>query len=545
MMLRPILVIAIFMFALISHAQTWTSELMNKNTGNFYSDKIIQNFSFAGYHRGEKEIPLMEANVIDVSKAPYKADNTGKKDATASIQKAIDAAGKKGGVVYLPAGTYLVSAGMNDYCLLIESNHVVLRGDGAGKTFICNTSTSMRSKAIIKVSNGQSWSTEGSKQWIVKDLMTATTMIPVKNAKAFEIGDLVILRNSIDNNWIEEHGMLEYWKDGGPSLKGLQYCREVMAVNLTTNELTIDIPIRYALKTAHAAAVHKAAAMVSEVGIESLSIGNKQNTTEGDWSDETYNTPGNGSYDCHDSWAILVENAVNCWINKVSSYQPTGNTSTAHLLSNGIRLSQTKNVSILNCVFGRPQFGGGGGNGYMYRISGNENLLQNCTADFNRHGFVLSGMAASGNVFHRCIDRNTGSQTSLTGYSKTSGSGSDHHMHFSHSNLFDSCTVDNSFLAAGWRKWGGGTIHGLTAAHTVYWNTISNGNQKFAIETQQGRYGYVVGTSGNKQAVRTTAWMEGTESITDPVDHVEGIGKGATLFPQSLYTHQLKERKQH
>jgi len=61
-------------------------------------------------------------------------------------------------------------------------------------------------------------------------------------------------------------------------------------------------------------------------------------------------------------------------------------------------------------------------------------------------------------------------------YEKTSGGGSDHHIHFSQSNLFDQCIVENSFFAAGWRKWGGGTIHGLTAMHSVYWNLTINLN---------------------------------------------------------------------
>ena len=52
---------------------------------------------------------------INVTQAPYNADNTGTNDATAAINKALSDAGKaslypNGAVVYLPVGTYLTSA---------------------------------------------------------------------------------------------------------------------------------------------------------------------------------------------------------------------------------------------------------------------------------------------------------------------------------------------------------------------------------------------------------------------------------------------------
>ena len=45
-------------FGFITKAQTWRSKLYPSTwsadaLGNFYTDKLIQNFSYAGYHRGE------------------------------------------------------------------------------------------------------------------------------------------------------------------------------------------------------------------------------------------------------------------------------------------------------------------------------------------------------------------------------------------------------------------------------------------------------------------------------------------------------------
>lgn len=50
-----------------------------------------------------------DAGVVNVAKSPYNADTTGKTDATAAIQKAIDDANNGNKIIYLPNGTYTVS----------------------------------------------------------------------------------------------------------------------------------------------------------------------------------------------------------------------------------------------------------------------------------------------------------------------------------------------------------------------------------------------------------------------------------------------------
>jgi hypothetical protein len=52
------------------------------------------------------------AGYLDVTQAPYDIDNTGAKDATTELQQAINDAESAGTGVYLPAGTYLITAPM-------------------------------------------------------------------------------------------------------------------------------------------------------------------------------------------------------------------------------------------------------------------------------------------------------------------------------------------------------------------------------------------------------------------------------------------------
>ena len=532
-----------------SHA--WRSSLYPNNwtppaQDSFYSAKFLQDFSTAGYHRGDIPLPTVGGLVLDVTKAPFLADATGKTDASAAIQKAIDSAGKVGGgVVFLPAGTFTVSVkGAANQALTISKSNTVLRGAGTGATFLRNTTTAMRSKAVIRVApaSGSSWSTVPTSRTLVStDLPSPTTIIPVASTSLFKVGDWVVVRQKMTEAWITEHKETE-WTGSASQFTGPVYLRQILSIDATAKTLRIDAPIRYALLKRDTAMVYLAPPMLEEVGIERLSMGNLQSPIDSGWGEEDYGTVGNGSYDAHDSWLVRYDRVRNGWIRAVDTYRDSGNTTTAHLLSNGFQLNQTRGVTVDSCHLQRPQYGGGGGNGYMMRITGNENLVKDSRSTHSRHGFVLSHMLASGNVFFRVYDKDGGMQTGSTGSEKTSGRGNDHHMHFSHSNLFDNCTAENSNFQAAYRPYGTAPKHNLTAAHSVYWNTQGIGNDLWVIHTQQSRYGYAIGTRGSVPEVRTNETIAGSAVKTDPVDHVEGETLGASLVPPSLYVDQLGRR---
>lgn len=522
----------------------WRSELYPENwqrpdeTASFYNDKLIQDFSYAGYMRGEEAIPTVTGPVFDAV-ATYGADATGTNDSTVAIQNAIDAAeAAGGGVVLLPAGTYKVSPqGANGYSLRISKSNVVLRGAGSASTFLFNTQPVMRGKSVIEVSPTST--TTGSAVLLTADLTGPTRRIPVATPNSFAVGDVVRLEWSFTDDWIAENGQTAYWSATSKPAAA-EYLREVTAVDQEQGWIEIDVPTRYTMKTRDGALVRKLTGLLSGAGVEALSIGNAQHpgTT---WGENDYNVSGTAAFDVHGSWLLEMRNLRDCWASDVKSYQPPGNTTTAHMLSNGVSLNDSMRVTIKDCWMGRPQYGGGGGNGYMYRIQqSNDCLVQSCTADLSRHGFVISHAGTSGNVFLQCDDRNTKQAIgSGTPYS-TGGSGSDNHMHFSHSNLWDSCHAHNSFYTAHHRRTSGTVPHGLTSAHAVYWNTTGSGSYTDIVRSDQGRYGYVIGTSGSRFGVSTTS--AATNTGTAPVDHTEGIGDGATLYPASLYLDQLERR---
>jgi hypothetical protein len=522
-------------------AAPWRSELypaswVPPTNRSFAVDKLIQDFSYAGYHRGEEPIPSPAGPLFNVT--AYGADPTGTADSTAAIQAAINAAGAVGGgVVLLPQGTFKLSrpAGSNAV-LCISKNGVILRGSGPDKTFLVNTSTVMRSASVILVKAPNL--SEPLAVYLTEDLPSPTRRLPVTDASLFVPGDRIELRWEFTEAWVAEHNQQQWWNQTNGYPSPAAYQREVTAVNTVEDWIEVDIPTRYTVKTRDNAAVYWRRNWLSESGIENLSIGNVQHPGS-EWGETDYTNTTASAYDVHGSFLINIERAQDCWVSNVHSFQPGGNSFTCHMLSNGIRLYRAFRTTVRDCAMRRPEYGGAGGNGYMFCLqTSSDCLVENCTADFSRHGFVIASAGCSGNVFHRCTDRTSNHATGDSGsYLTSGGDGSDCHMHFSHSCLWDQCHAHNSFWESRHR---GHTInHGLTSAHGVYWNTTGSGTTypDKLIVSGQGDYGYVIGTSGDVNAVQTTVWGN-----TQPEDHIEGVGLGATLFPPSLYLDQLARR---
>lgn len=554
-------------------AQTaWRSSLYpatgyNPAAANLDTDKVIQDFSYAGYRRGEAVLPARSGPVIDVTAAPYRADSTGAADATAAIQAAIDAAEALpgGGVVFLPAGTYRLSvdvaAGRNQ-ALLIDRSNIVLRGAGVGKTFLLNTTTTLRttaspaSKAILRVSgpwNARFIGPGSPEVALSRDLVNMTAVIPVVSTAGFAPGDTVSVRADLTDAWINERAEPRWLGFASNLGSQLAFRRTVVSVDASASTVTVDVPVRFSLKLRDNARLARlTSAPVSEVGLEDFSIGNVQHPGTV-WGTDDDVIPGTPGYEVSDSQLIVYERVRDSWIRRVQTYQPAGNTTTAHLLSNGILLRDSTHVTVDSCVFQRPQYGGAGGNGYMYTTERSQECLYiNSEARFSRHGFSYKGPGTSGNVMHACVDGDTGLATGAVGAAgyPTTGISSDHHMWFSLANLTDSSTADGSWFEAVYRNSGGDPIHGVTSTHSVFWNTLGTGRitsrmpatTTWVVRSDQGGHGYVIGTRGVRTAVVTTQSTSATSGQSGPVDHVEGVGQGDSLVPASLFLDQRATR---
>jgi hypothetical protein len=513
---------------LLINAQSWKSSLYPENwypgfkneTGQFLHD-----FSYAGYHAGEKNIPFITNNIIDVTLPPFNADSTGINDATSVIQAAIDSAGKiGGGVVYLPTGTYKISVG-SQCALWIKYSNVILRGAGSDKTFVLNTQQNIRQKHIILVkpaSGGDWYSPETTANKFTSDIKNQDSTVIIDDVSNYSVGDWVVITTDVTAGFIADHKMTGLWNS---TLPGVAFYRQIKSINESTGKITLDAPVKYYLKTRDNARMYKVNKHLEEVGIENLSLGSVQNITAG-MADMDYNVSTTGAYQVHASQVISFYYTVNSWMKNVSTYKPSSNSGNFHINSNGLLLEKSRYITIDSCFFGFSQYEGEGGNGYMYTLRSNDCLIKNSIGDNGRHNFDFKSMFSSGNVILRC----TGKDPRFA---------SDFHMHLSISNLIDNYTVNGDLLEAAYRPYG--TIqHGQTTTESVFWNTYGikgQGGSSTIIKSQQWGFGYIIGTQGTVTGVSTPGGNN-----TEPIDFKEGIGKGATLEPASLYEDQLKKR---
>src|SRR5689334_7709766 len=68
--------------------------------------------ALAGRVSAENVVFPADSGVVDLTKAPYGAKGDGRTDCTAALQRALNEHTGRGTVLYLPNGTYLVSASL-------------------------------------------------------------------------------------------------------------------------------------------------------------------------------------------------------------------------------------------------------------------------------------------------------------------------------------------------------------------------------------------------------------------------------------------------
>jgi hypothetical protein len=516
----------------INDGTTWRSSLYPTNWTPTFKDssgRFLQDFSYAGYKLGNSAPPSNPGSrYVDVTQAPYNADKTGNTDTTNAIQNAINFVGQNGGgVVYFPAGTYRVKPqpgtglnGTKNQALFIGFSNVVLRGAGPTSTFIFNDAAFMRDKRVIMFAPLEamySWRSqaEDNRVNITTDLLNPTNVIPVSSTTGYSVGNLIIIRTDLTSAFLSEHGMTGYWT----SATGQIYVRRITAIS--GNNLTVDIPVRYPIKLRDNARVYKLSrTSLQNIGVENLSIGMRETTKTG-FGEEDYNVSGTAAYDLHRSTAILINHAVDGWVTNVRSYRPVQNTiSGSHLHSNGIYLLNARSITISNTNMGHTQYNGAGGNGYVYRIEGSDNLIREATGINSRHNFLIQEMFAHGNVVYNSI-------------SIDEDFPSDFHRYLSVANLVDTMTLDGTR----WDAFNRETFSenaGHTATQSVFWN-VRPGAKGCQIRSEQFGVGYIIGTNCNIDVTGTT--------LDAPNDFVEGLGAADNLLPRSLYIDQLSRRR--
>ncbi|MCZ7649486.1 MAG: glycoside hydrolase family 55 protein [Planctomycetota bacterium] len=127
-------------------------------------------------------IPNNRTNLIDVTKAPFNADNTGQADAQPAIMQALAKAGEND-VVYLPAGTYRVNGPV-----AVNKSKLTIRGDGPGKTIVMayNSGRGGAIDVYFLTARGGWWDGKAPKLKILGGPKRGATVLSVEDTKALE-----------------------------------------------------------------------------------------------------------------------------------------------------------------------------------------------------------------------------------------------------------------------------------------------------------------------------------------------------------------------
>lgn len=490
---------------------TWTPSAPADADGRFLHD-----FSYAGYRNGEPPPAAPPGETYDVVVA-HRADPTGKSDATAAIQSAIDAASKAGGgVVFFPSGTYRI-----DGVLALRASGVVLRGTGRSSLLRFTKARGLSNKAHITVAGAI---TNEPARALVADAPSRAREVLVEDASGFAPGDDVAIGWTITPSFVEEHGMTGTWTAFNGQYKPFFRSRIVSVDTTSTPQrIVVDVPLRYPAKTRDGAAIFKERGYLREVGVEHLAMSNA-----GSWAD---------------AWAenhvglLTMRDVTDAWVNDVHSVPPPGAPEGSdHLLSAGILIEDSKRVSVLRSSMEYPQNRGSGGNGYLFEVARtSEVLFSECAARRGRHNFIQNwGFGNSGTVFLRCHSEGSEMLSLIKNKLTPEPAMSEHHHSLAMATLVDSCTIDDGF---GFENRGAySTGAGHTATESVVWGATGTG----AIRSQQYGWGYVIGTAPGLRV--ETDLGTPTSAETAPEDFVEGRSEGATLFPPSLYEDQRARR---
>jgi hypothetical protein len=475
----------------------------------------LPDVSYAGYRAGSAgfvEVP--GAVVVDVV-ADHGADPTGRTDATAAFQAALDHAAPGGVVVHVPAGLFRV-----DGLLTVARSRVVLRGEGAFASRIRFTRHEAMTGKSHLTFRGQP--TVGAEHVLAADGAAGADEVLVADVSGLAVGDDVLVGWTITDAFVAEHGMTGTWQAFNGTWQTF-FRRAVVAVDTasTPPRVTLDVPLRYAAKVRDGASLRVATGALEEVGVFDLGLANAVGWDEA-WANERVHV-------------LALVGVQDAFVRGVRSFAPGGDDGD-HLQSGGIFVSQAKRVTIADCRMERAEHRGGGGCGYLFEIlQANEVLTRDCVGVAGRHNFIQNwGFGTTGCVWLRCHTAE-GFAVSAQALPFVGQLGlSEYHHSLAMANVVDACRVDDGWGAQNRHDWSSGAGH--TATGCVFWNVGGEG----VVRSRQHGWGYVIGTAPSITVETSTGGSAGEG--TEPEDWREGLGAGATLEPASLYEDQFRRR---
>ncbi|MCB9874159.1 MAG: hypothetical protein H6821_08255 [Planctomycetaceae bacterium] len=476
------------------------SELWGRQGERWSADGRLPDFSYAGYHRGEKPLPTL---VPDCSVKDFGAIGDGKADDTQAFQRAI--AQSAGKAIFVPEGIYVIT----DF-LTINTTGTSLKGAGSHRSLLkfpkplneikpnWGATTSGQPTSNYSWSGGFiTVSGSASRQALAgvdADAKRGEWTLHVSDVKSLRVGDE--FRLQMTDTKQQTLARYLYADDPGPmenlgSRTSVSFTARITKVDAAEKQIEFDRPLRTDVRSEWKPQIYSAVSNVEEVGIEDLGFEFPPLPYKGHFTEMGYN-------------AMAIGGARNCWARNLW----------IHNADSGIFISGT-NVTLRAIEFDsdRPIERSRKATGHHgITLGGQDNLLTEF--DFRTrfmHDITVSrgsagNVAADGKGLDLCFD---------------------HHRYGPHANLFT-----NIDLGEGSRMFqsGGGAALGR---HSAAWETFWGIRARKPQSLPQGWGPELINLVGLPS--RDAAVTESTGRWFEPTD-------ARQLEPANLYDAQLSRR---
>lgn len=493
-------------------------KILTKTNSLFFPD-----FSYAGYHWGEINIPDFKGKIFNVTH--FGATPNDKADDTVAIKSALKAAHKYKGsaIILFPAGRFIISD-----ILHIQKSNLVIRGNGghskSGTSLLVSRPLMEISKLPDKISKTMNFIIRENKKtngkyyspvswtggFIWANSLSKNKRISIANITSGQQGKHLLTYNSLKTIksgttmelvWCHSHcqdpdGLLNHAIDQ-QHIKIGSRTKKMVSQGLIRQTVTIvevkDKVIKIKEPLLHKIIPEWEVSLehynpIREVGIESLQIIFPDTVYKGHLQEDGYN-------------AIYFTKTAHSWIRDI--YIKNADT--------GININKSKNITIEKITLkGREGH-------YSIVLSNSNDIL---VRNFNlyaktRHG-PSAGTASRRNVFTDGVIYN---------------SPIDQHMSLNEQNLFDNLKFI-LYDAGTLFKHGGDSDRGPTSgAFSVFWNIDIQFETNPYITLKNAPSARLVGIHGSKKI----------KLNYKPNAYIEGLNQ-PQLQPASLYQYQLKNR---
>ena len=307
---------------------------------------VLPDFSYVGYHNGEKAIPKIENykifNITQYGAIP----NDTISDKTA-IQKAIDAANKNGsGIIFFPKGRFLINEDPDNLVSIISrSSKIILRGSGSGQD---GTELYMKNPLLPKIPDLMNsvppifiFTVLGKDEKIgrvTKFAKVGDFNLILDHTTNLKPGDWIVLSMlnndpELINSEITPHKVSPKWTDLVERGVDVKVYHQIVEVNNQT--ITLKTPITYNVDPKYNWEVEMFANS-EEVGVEDIAF-------VGNWKEKFIH---------HESWKhdggftfFQFANCTNSWIKNCRFTD----------CNIAAFIEQSANISVLNCLItGNP-----------------------------------------------------------------------------------------------------------------------------------------------------------------------------------------------